>query len=210
MQDRILTCPNENIEMQKIKTEAHYGQTVIIDQCPGCGGIWFDSFELYMPKQGQAGKIESINVGTLKSISVIENSELLCPRDHNKLIRFQDPFFPKDLILARCSTCNGFWLNRGEFLKYQHFRQTRQESSKPKEILIEDNNLDQDIRRVWEENKTKDSTELIGKMGKFLSMPVDQATWQPMEPDKLSEKERNAYNLVMTALTLILRFFIRI
>jgi Zn-finger nucleic acid-binding protein len=203
-----LICPNEKIEMQQVKTESHYGQTVILDQCPGCGGIWFDSYELYMAKQGQAGKIELLNVDSLQVSSVIENSEIQCPRDRTKLIRFSDPFFPKDLILARCPACNGFWLNRGEFLKYQQFRQIRQESNKPKEIIVEDNKFERDMIRVFEENKTKDSTELLGKLGSFLSTPVNSVSWQPLEPDKLTDKEKNAFDLIMTALNLILRLFI--
>lgn len=203
-----MICPNEKIEMQQVKTESHYGQTVILDQCSGCGGIWFDSYELYMAKQGQAGKIELLNVDSLQVSSVIENSEIHCPRDRTKLIRFSDPFFPKDLILARCPVCNGFWLNRGEFLKYQQFRQTRQESNKPKEIIIEDNKFERDMIRVFEENKTKDSTELLGKLGSFLSTPVNSVSWQPLEPDKLTDKEKNAFDLIMTALNLILRLFI--
>jgi Zn-finger nucleic acid-binding protein len=205
-----LICPNEKIEMQQVKAESHYGQTVILDQCPGCGGIWFDSFELYMAKQGQAGKIELLNVDCLQASSLIENSELHCPRDRTTLIRFSDPFLPKDLILARCPACNGFWLNRGEFLKYQQYRQTRQASNKPKEITIEDNKFERDIVRVFEENKTKDSTELLGKLGSFLSMPLNSVNWQPQEREKLSDKEKNALDLIMTALTLILRLFIRI
>lgn len=196
--------------MQPVKAESHYGQTVMLDQCPGCGGIWFDSFELYMAKQGQSEKLELIKVDSLKACSVIENLELLCPRDHTKLIRFSDPFFPKDLILARCPVCNGFWLNRGEFLKYQQYRQTRQQMNKPKEIAIEDNKFERDIVRVFEENKTKDPTEMLGKVGNFLSMPVNSVTWQPQEPEKLSDKEKNAFDLVISALALILRLFIRI
>jgi uncharacterized protein len=205
-----LICPNEQTGMQQVKAEAHYGQTVILDQCPTCGGIWFDSSELYMPKQGEAERIELINDDALQSYSVIDNENLRCPRDQAKLILFKDPFFPKDLIIARCQLCNGFWLKRGEFLKYQQFRQIRQNSNKPKEILIEDNKSEQQIRQIWEQYKNQDSTELIGKLGKFLSIPVDEATEQPLEPDKLSDKEKMAYNMVLTTLRLILRFFIRI
>ena len=53
-----MKCPNENAEMQQVKVESHYGQTVILDQCPKCGGIWFDSLELYSVKQGQAEIID--------------------------------------------------------------------------------------------------------------------------------------------------------
>ncbi|MFC1910349.1 zf-TFIIB domain-containing protein [Chloroflexota bacterium] len=202
-----MICPNENVEMQQVKVESHYGQTVILDQCPKCGGIWFDHFELYSVKQGQAEKIESFNVDTLRTSSQIGNSEFLCPRDSGKLIHFSDPFFPKDIIIASCPVCNGFWLNRGEFIKYQNYRQSLK---KPRETTDEDKKLGQDIARILAEHKNGDATDALGKLGRFLSTPMDSMTWRPLEPEQLSEKEKNAINLIINALLVILRFFIRI
>ena len=205
-----MLCPNEKAEMHQVKAESFYGQTIILDQCPECGGIWFDNFELYMPKPGQAEKIELLNLDSLRSSAIVQNAMLLCPKDHTKLIRFNDPFFPKDLILSRCQVCDGFWLNRGEFFKYQKYRQTRQALNKPKEIMVEDNKFERDLIRVLEQNNAKDSVEVLGKVGRFLSTPADIVTGRPLEPHQLSEKEKNAYDLIMTAMSLIFRFFIRI
>jgi len=205
-----LLCPNENTEMQQVKTESHYGQTVTLDQCPGCGGIWFDSAELYMPKQGEAEKIEQLNFPSLLSSANIQSQSLLCPRDRTPLVQFSDPFFPQDLVLARCQTCNGFWLNRGEFVKYQQFRQARQTPRKPDEIVIDDTECGQELLKILRANQSKDSVEVLGKLGKFLSTPMDSLTWQPLQPEKLSDKEKGAVNLILTALSLILRFFVRI
>jgi Zn-finger nucleic acid-binding protein len=160
-----------------------------------------------MAKKGQADQIELVDADILRTPSAIENSELLCPRDQAKLVRFKDPFFPKEIIIARCPVCNGFWLNRGEFTKYQKYRQ---ELQRPKEIVIADEKLDQDIQRILAEHKTGDCTDVLGKLGKFLSTPLDSVTWRPMEPDRLSVKEESALNLVLNALSIILRVFIRI
>ena len=202
-----MICPNENIEMKQIIVESHYGQTVILDQCPECGGIWFDCFELYSVKQGQAENIELLNVDTLRASSLIENHELLCPRDSVKLDHFSDPFFPEDIIVARCPVCNGFWLNRGAFIKYQDYRQSLK---KPREITAEDEKLERDIAHILAEHKTGDATDALGKLGKFLSTPMDSMTWRPVEPERLSEKEKNAIDLLTNSLLGILRFFIRI
>jgi Zn-finger nucleic acid-binding protein len=205
-----MLCPNENTEMQPAKAESFYGQTVLLDQCPECGGLWFDSYELYMPRHGEANKLDLLHTDLLKSPSPVQNTKLLCPRDRNQLTLFSDPFFPQDLILARCQVCNGFWLNRGEFVKYQKYREVRQSLNKPKEIIVEDNQFERDLISVFEQNKARDTVEVLGKVGRFLSTPVDAVTWRPQEPEKLSDEEKNAYDLVMTALSLILRFFIRI
>jgi Zn-finger nucleic acid-binding protein len=205
-----MLCPNDNAEMQQVKTESYYCQTVILDQCSKCGGIWFDNFELYMPKQGEADKIELLNVPNLLSSSSIQSGSLLCPRDRTHLLRFNDPFFPKDLVLARCQVCNGFWLNRGEFRKYQQYRQTRQEINKPREMVVEDNKYERDLLKVLQEHKSERTLEALGKLGRFLSIPIDSVTWRPLEPETISDKEKSALDMILTAVSLILRFFIRI
>lgn len=202
-----MICPNDNIEMQSVEVESHYGKTVTLDQCPKCGGIWFDHFELYSVKQGQAEKIESLKVDTLQASSPIENSELLCPRESTKLVHFKDPVFPKDIIIARCPICNGFWLNRGEFIKYQNYRESLKE---PRVITAEDEKIEQDLARILAEHKTGDSSEVLGRLGKFLSTPMDRMTLSPLEPDQVSEKEKTAMDMIIGSLFIILRFFIRV
>jgi len=202
-----MICPNENVEMREVKVESHYGQTVVLDQCPICGGIWFDYLELYAAKQGQAEKIELLNADALRTNSLIEKSELLCPRDSAKLVHFDDPSFPKTIIIARCPVCNGFWLNRGEFIKYQDYRESLTE---PRVITAEDENAEQEVARILAEHKTEDATVALGKLGRFLSTPMDEVTWQPLEPDQLSEKEKYAMNSITRTLMVVLRLFIRV
>ena len=202
-----MNCPNENVEMKQVKVESHYGQTLILDQCPKCGGIWFDHLELYSVKQGQAEKIDGIRTDTLRTSSLIEKSDLFCPVDSRTLVNFQDPYFPKDIILARCPACRGFWLNRGEFIKYQDFRQSLKQIRETSEA---DEKLGQDIQRILDEQKTGDAVVTLGNLGKFLSTPMDSTTWQPLEPDKLSEKEKSTIDIALNILMVLLRFFIPI
>jgi Zn-finger nucleic acid-binding protein len=202
-----MICPNESIEMRQVKVESHYGQTVILDQCPKCGGIWFDRFELYSVKQGQAEKIDLLNVDTLRTSTLVKNSELLCPRDSVKLVHFSDPFFPEGIIISRCPVCSGFWLNRGEFVKYQDYRQLLQ---KPRVITAEDEKVGQELARILAEHKTGDTTDALGKLAKFLSTPMDNLTLRPLEPDKLSEKEKSVIDTIVGALLVVLRLFIRV
>ena len=202
-----MICPNENSEMRQVKVESHYGQAVILDQCPECGGIWFDKSELYMAKPGEADKIELLDVDILQNPSAIEKSELICPRDRGKLVRFTDPYFPKDIIIVRCPICEGLWLNRGEFVKYQNFRQSKW---KPREITPEEEKLEQDLKAMLAAHNNGDNTELLGKLGNFLSTPIDSQTWQPLEPNKFSQKEGVTFNLIINILNMILsRFMLR-
>jgi len=109
--------------MRQVRIASHYGGPIFVDQCESCGGIWFDESKLFRAKQGEAEKIEALNTEMLRTPSVIENSTLFCSRDQGAMQRFTDRYFPQDIVLVRCPSCHGIWLNRGTFTKYQQFRQ---------------------------------------------------------------------------------------
>jgi Zn-finger nucleic acid-binding protein len=118
-----MLCPNDRTEMHQVKIVSHYGGPIFVDQCEKCGGIWFGESELFRAKQGEAEKIEALNAEILRTPSTIENSNLICPRDQTAMNRFTDKYFPQDIVLVRCPSCHGIWINRGTFTKYQQFRQ---------------------------------------------------------------------------------------
>jgi len=81
---------------------------------------------------------------------------------------------------------------------------------KPLEITEADEKLGQDIERIVSAQPTGEVATTIGNLGKFLNTPMDSMTMQPLEPDKLSEKERNRIDMALNILFVLLRFFIPI
>lgn len=164
-----MLCPNDRAEMHQVRIVAHYGQQIIVDQCERCGGIWFDRSELFRAKQGEAEKIELLNAGVLRTPSTIEDSSLICPRDQRAMYRFTDKYFPQDIILVRCSSCHGIWLNRGVFTKYQRFRQglVRRKPSSP------DKGTEERIAQLMASYEGGRSTDTLRGLGEFLSTPVN-------------------------------------
>jgi Zn-finger nucleic acid-binding protein len=200
-----MICPHEPVEMQLVMAESHYGQTVIIDQCPKCGGIWFDKLELYAVKSGEANKIELLDTEALSTSTAIENPDLLCPRDRTRLVQFHDPCLPPGLIIERCPRCDGIWLNRGEFTKYQSFRQGLKRA---REKSAEDTRFKQDMEQMLSQHDTGDSSEVLGRLGTFLSAPIDTHTLRPLEDNKRSSEEEETLGLVVNVLTVILNTLI--
>jgi len=159
-------CPNDDSEMRQVKIVSHYGGPIFVDQCEGCGGIWFDESELFRVKQGEAERIEALNTEILRTPSAIENSALSCPRDQGPMQRFTDRNFPEDIILVRCQVCHGLWLNRGIFTRYQHFRQ---ELTRPKKST-----QDEKMKAEWQASyKDGSSTGTRGRLVEFLSTPIE-------------------------------------
>jgi Zn-finger nucleic acid-binding protein len=200
-----MICPNDNAEMHQVKIESHYGQPLFLDQCDICGGIWFDELELYKARQGEAEKIEVLNSEILLTPALMENKIHLCPKDQAKLFRFTDKYFPAGIIVERCPKCDGFWLNRGEFTKYQ---KARQELLRPKEKSPEDKKLEEDIKIILSEYQSGGGNDVLKRLSNFLSMPIDGNTLRPLDSDEKSPEVANTVNVVLNVLTTLLRLFV--
>ena len=197
-----MLCPNDRTEMHQVKTTAHYGEPIIVDQCEKCGGIWFDESELFRAKQGEAERIEVLNTGILRTLSAIEHPNLTCPRDETTMYRFTDKYFPKDIVLVRCPSCHGIWLNRGLFTKYQQFRQELMRAKK----APQDERLKEDIAQLVASYEGGRSTGTLQKLGEFLSTPIDSGH----TPDVGDATDAGGIaGLALTTLLTILRLIFR-
>jgi hypothetical protein len=96
-------------------------------------------------------------------------------------------------------------LNRGEFTKYQKFRQ-----EKLHKAAANDREFDQKIEEIIEEHQSGDAVTTLVNLGRFLSTPLDISTNKPLEPDKFSLKEQRTLDTILNLLPLILRLFLRI
>jgi len=155
--------------MYQVQIIAHYGEPIIVDQCEKCGGIWFDESELFRAKQEEAEKMEVLNTGILRTPSTIEHPNLICPRDETAMYRFTDKYFPKDIVLVRCPSCHGIWLNRGIFTEYQRFRQELMRAKKSPQ----DEKLKESIAQLVASYESGHSTGTLRRLGEFLSTPIE-------------------------------------
>jgi len=187
--------------MYEVIVESHYSLPIAIDQCPTCGGIWFDKSELFMAKSGEAGKIDSLDSGLLATPSVIQTSKLVCPRDKAELVRFSDRFFPSDIILVRCPVCGGMWLNRGEFLKFQT---VREELKRSRESRVQDDKFETDVKRLLETYQTGNAPGTLDNLGRFLNTPVDNVNPFAMDTAQEQSGGRRALDIIMNVLSLVL------
>lgn len=113
-------CPKCGMEL----LEFGY-QTIRIDQCSGCDGIWLDRGELEAVEHMHREGILSLELDTkwvrakekLDQTTPEELEErkrqthMRCPRCSSALEEIQDHGIPVD----RCTTCGGVWLDAGEF-----------------------------------------------------------------------------------------------
>jgi len=86
-------------------------ETIPVDQCPTCHGIWFDEQEL----QSALTKSHDLRkeVHGRSGDPSLDQKRGACPRDKSGLLR---AFSATDdrIILDMCPDCHGLWLDGGE------------------------------------------------------------------------------------------------
>src|SRR6266550_4241752 len=87
-----------------------------VDACQGgCGGIWFDAFELQRvdEEQEEAGEL-LVNIQRDERIRVDPTRKRECPRCEG--IKLQRHFFSakRRVEVDQCPNCGGYWLDAGE------------------------------------------------------------------------------------------------
>jgi Zn-finger nucleic acid-binding protein len=113
-----LNCPQCATEMREVKAPAVTGYWLALDQCPGCGGIWCDRWEVFPLTAAGAAQLDSVDVAAL-SKPVSASPPLRCPRCRARMAPFRDRALPSDARIDRCRNCEGMWFNRGELRRFK-------------------------------------------------------------------------------------------
>jgi Zn-finger nucleic acid-binding protein len=123
-----MKCPNCQVEMNQVKAAGlTKGYFVQIDQCPKCGGIWCDRYEMTQISADDAFKIDSLDHQLLKKPFKAMMGELSCPKDNLSLIAFNDQNLPQGLQIMRCRKCEGMWLNHGILSRFKQNTQKKKD-----------------------------------------------------------------------------------
>lgn len=171
-----MNCPNCQTAMLPIKTVSKYGTFVFIDQCPQCGGIWFDKDEMYLESHQQTDNFVDFNKDLLIKNTII-NKNLICPRDNKPLSVFNDPYFSKKIHITHCDSCGGSWFNYGEFAAFQDEREKVIDAHKTlnNEAIEKDDELQKSINKLLANDGDEGVLNAWGSLGKFLSQPIDNS-----------------------------------
>lgn len=99
-------------------TELKFGG-VTVDACHGgCGGIWFDAFELQkVDEQHEVPGEHLLRVQRDPKLTVDGSRKRDCPRCNS--VKLKRHFFSaqKQVEVDHCPSCGGYWLDAGELEK---------------------------------------------------------------------------------------------
>ncbi len=199
-----MKCPNEDAAMLEVRLVSNASQAFMVDQCPKCGGIWFDQFELYRAKDAEWQKLDDINAEAFRESTELTSPERQCPRDGAKLVRFSDRYFPSGILVEKCPRCDGFWMNRAEFKRFQD---ARRELRKPREIVIEPSPQSDLIQGALAMHEANPMDSPLVKAARFLSTPLDQTTLEPVDSGP-GRATADSVNAALNILITLLRLFV--
>jgi uncharacterized protein len=108
---------------------------ITIDAClAGCGGIWFDNFELKKidePHEAAAALLLEIVPGTA---AVVDSSQRRsCPKCSDVVMMRHFFSRRKQVEVDECPNCGGHWLDAGELARIRHEREVERAEQKLKE-----------------------------------------------------------------------------
>lgn len=97
--------------------------SITIDRCFACGGLWFDKNELFrVIKKNIVDTVESelesekISDEELLIELDLNKAEIICPRcqGNKKMVKMQSPRNNR-VTIDYCESCQGIWLDAGEY-----------------------------------------------------------------------------------------------
>ena len=106
-----MNCPACSRELEQLVTS-----DIVVDVCrDGCGGIWFDPFELRKfdePHEEDGGELLSVRSDTASTID--PSARLSCPKCVDTVMMRHYFSVERHVEVDECPACAGFWLDVGE------------------------------------------------------------------------------------------------
>jgi len=119
-----MKCPACNGDLQQMKAG-----DVVVDVCQGgCGGIWFDNYEIqkFDEPHESAGE-QLLDIEQNENVVVDHTKRFTCPKCSDVVMMRHFFSVKKEVEVDECPRCGGFWLDAGELVKIRSLFATEEE-----------------------------------------------------------------------------------
>jgi len=122
-----MNCPACNHELSRA-----VAGDVTVDVCRGgCGGVWFDQFELRKMDEPQEAIGDAIlDIPTAKGVRVDHGPRRSCPKCQNTPMLRHFYSVRRQVQVDECAQCGGFWLDLGELRTIRSEYSTEEDRNK--------------------------------------------------------------------------------
>jgi len=109
-------CPRCKVDLKQKEYKK-----VMVDECPKCGGIWFDRDELRKAKDNTSDNLRWLDYEPFTSNNSTANTNLVCPACKHLL---NETTYDKSKVkINPCLNCKGTWLDKNEIDKILNYLQ---------------------------------------------------------------------------------------
>ncbi len=113
---------------------------VKVDVCDGgCGGVWFDNFELQkVDEQHESAGEVLLDIGRDQGAAVDHAARKNCPKCDGQVMMRHFAGVKKEVEVDECPACGGFWLDFGELATIRTQFASEEEKAKATEAYFAD------------------------------------------------------------------------
>ncbi|MBL7106253.1 MAG: zf-TFIIB domain-containing protein [Phycisphaerae bacterium] len=129
-----MKCPACGNSLQQITIE-----DITVNLCKGgCGGIWFDNFELKkFDEQHESAGQALLDIERDGSVVVDRSKRLKCPKCNDVVMMRHFFSIKKSVEVDECPACGGYWLDAGELAAIHSLFETEADRHKAAEEYFE-------------------------------------------------------------------------
>ena len=119
-----MKCPACSNTLSEMKVD-----DLVVDVCQGgCGGIWFDNYELRKVDEQHEHHGESLlDIAVAEDVTVDHNAQFPCPKCEAMVMHRHFFSVQKAVEVDECPGCGGIWLDEGELRGIRSMFKTEQE-----------------------------------------------------------------------------------
>ena len=160
-----MNCPACNNVLQSIKVAE-----ITLDICKGgCGGIWFDAFELRKvdePHESAGEKL--LDIERNKNIKIDYSQKRACPKCDDMMMMKHFFSVKREVEVDECYKCGGYWLDCGELGRIRNLFDSEEERREAAKKYFDDI-LGKDLAQMHRESKEKtEKAQRIARMFRFI------------------------------------------
>ena len=116
-----LTCPGCSQPMESQMFDGHYGRSVALDLCHGCGALWFDGLESLALAPGAILRLFTIIHDNRPGQRNPLPDSMACPRCRQRLALTQNMQRATRFTYWRCPAEHGHFITFVDFLREKNF-----------------------------------------------------------------------------------------
>ena len=104
-------CGNALLEMTM--------KDIVVDVCQGgCGGVWFDRFELQkVDEPHESAGEDLLHIEHDESLTIDPTQQHTCPKCKDTIMMRHFASVKREVAVDECPQCAGVWLDQGELIK---------------------------------------------------------------------------------------------